>query len=479
MASPYQGPPDEATAQADEGSGGNLPPPPPPEAQKPKKKKMSRRQPLPSRYPPPEALPDYVHRALPLPPPPPPPAPTPSGGLSPRGGSNDDDDSRGAAEEGAAPRRVAPRQRHRVEEYVVSPISLPASSVGEGEGEEETREGYTRRARRGQGEGQEELYFEVSPVSPGSEREGSGDDETAAVSELDSPLDDDDDGDEDWAGDVSDAMLALPRQGPEPTPSPAMPSSGVFYFALESPPPPPPRLSRRYSDPAHARGDAAAAQIPAETDAAPRKPAAAINGARGERDGGPPPPPPPKTVSFGGGRLGAGTGGGTPATGFAARPRASSGARRTAPAPPPLKLRERPLADQYVKTPFPRAGPGSSARSSSSVESGDSGVLGVGGAPTPSPLRAPARATSPPPDPGLGRAASPAPSGAGPKVKSMLSRAKTGLGLGLGRGLGMGMGIVGGTAAAGAHERKRAEIKRQIRVAAEPGPPKPKPKTGS
>ncbi|KAI1799285.1 hypothetical protein F4811DRAFT_114392 [Daldinia bambusicola] len=37
--------------------------------------------------------------------------------------------------------------------------------------------------------------------------------------------------------------------------------------------------------------------------------------------------------------------------GFSTRPRANS--KRTAPAPPPLKLSERPLAEHYVKTPFP------------------------------------------------------------------------------------------------------------------------------
>ncbi|KAI1374083.1 hypothetical protein F4677DRAFT_179417 [Hypoxylon crocopeplum] len=187
----------------------------------------------------------------------------------------------------------------------------------------------------------------------------------------------------------------------------------------------------------------------------------------------------PLKVSFAGAR----------SSGFSTRPRANS-SRRTAPAPPPLKLSERLLVEKYVKTPFPVLEEVESPRPSEQREEGS--VLGeedeaatVPDTATTSAATAAAAASSVAkkrnrvssiPGFGLLKRAASFHSGGGrgqeaeaagkqaevvrrhtekastvPRVRSILSRAKLGLGIGTG-------------SEEARKERRREEMKRQIRV---------------
>ncbi|KAI8962689.1 hypothetical protein F5Y11DRAFT_179563 [Daldinia sp. FL1419] len=166
--------------------------------------------------------------------------------------------------------------------------------------------------------------------------------------------------------------------------------------------------------------------------------------------------------------------------GFSARPRANS--KRTAPAPPPLKLSERPIADYYVKTPFPGMEP-------MHIESMQEQISSV------SPQKKPIEATDQKGKeehntitrklnrvstlPALVFPKSLRQNGSGGKerekskdketekgapglkVKSILSRAKS---LRIGRGLGLGMGSDETRKEKRREEKRREEMKKQIRI---------------
>ncbi|KAI1482663.1 hypothetical protein F4774DRAFT_428960 [Daldinia eschscholtzii] len=158
--------------------------------------------------------------------------------------------------------------------------------------------------------------------------------------------------------------------------------------------------------------------------------------------------------------------------GFSTRPRADS--KRTAPAPPPLKLSERPLADHYVKTPFPGATEPAQRQEtlgSSTLRQQNQQQSSVAEQKTPEEQNSIARKRNRLSTlPALVFPKSLRHNGGekdkdkekekdGGKVKkSFLSRAKS---LRIGRGLGLGMGIGSEEAR---KEKRREEMKRQIRI---------------
>ncbi|KAI0842909.1 hypothetical protein F5Y06DRAFT_256398 [Hypoxylon sp. FL0890] len=172
--------------------------------------------------------------------------------------------------------------------------------------------------------------------------------------------------------------------------------------------------------------------------------------------------------------------------------RSKTSGKRTGQPPPPLKLSERPLADTYVKTPFPASavpplqrGHSNPHPRSSQQKKGSSGdkedpdgikmlkkrnrvsslpLLGFAkslriGGPFQSGEETQAARSQQSEGSGREGRASPV-----PKVKSILSKAKQGLGHGLGIGMGMGFG-----SEEARKEKRRAEIKKQIRI----GEPRP------
>ncbi|KAK6948350.1 hypothetical protein Daesc_010116 [Daldinia eschscholtzii] len=154
--------------------------------------------------------------------------------------------------------------------------------------------------------------------------------------------------------------------------------------------------------------------------------------------------------------------------GFSTRPRANS--KRTAPVPPPLKLSERPFADQYVKTPFPGAAePAQRQETSGPSTSRQQNQQQSGGAEhkTQEEQNSIARKRNRMSTlPALVFPKSLRHNGGekdkdkerdGGKVKkSLLSRAKS---LRIGRGLGLGIG-----SEEARKEKRREEMKRQIRI---------------
>ncbi|KAI0117402.1 hypothetical protein F4814DRAFT_459496 [Daldinia grandis] len=158
------------------------------------------------------------------------------------------------------------------------------------------------------------------------------------------------------------------------------------------------------------------------------------------------------------------------ANGFSTRSRANS--KRTAHAPPPLKLSERPLVDSYVKTPFPGAepvqrqdSPGSARQEQSPAEhkAKEEQISTVRKRNRVSTLPGFVFAKSSRQSDGEGRGKEK--TSPGQTVKGILSRAKS---LRIVRGLGLGLGLGIGSEEA-RKEKRREEMKRQIRI----GGPRP------
>ncbi|KAI1660261.1 hypothetical protein F4813DRAFT_318438 [Daldinia decipiens] len=153
--------------------------------------------------------------------------------------------------------------------------------------------------------------------------------------------------------------------------------------------------------------------------------------------------------------------------GFSTRSRANS--KRTTNAPPPLKLSERPLADSYVKTPFPGVEPVQRQDSSGSTrqkqdpaehkaKEEQSGIARKRNRVSTLPAFVFAKSLRQ----SGGETREKEKTSSSPTVRSIFSRAKS-LRIGRGLGLGLGLGLGGGSEEA-RKEKRKEEMKRQIRL---------------
>lgn len=149
--------------------------------------------------------------------------------------------------------------------------------------------------------------------------------------------------------------------------------------------------------------------------------------------------------------------------GFSTRSRANS--KKTTHAPPPLKLSERPLADSYVKTPFPGVEPVQRQDSSGSTRQKQNPAEQKAKEEQNSIARKRNRVSTLPAfvfakslRQSGGETRGKEKTSSGPTVKSILSRAKS---LTIGRGFGLGLGVGSEEAR---KEKRREEMKRQIRI---------------